>query len=40
MTSVLADYIVIILKHKDNLKRVIKMDLTEFGKLYLNLNKK
>jgi hypothetical protein len=40
MISAYADDIVIIVKHRGNLKRVIKMVETEFGKLNLKLNKK
>jgi hypothetical protein len=40
MISAYADDIVIIVKHRGNLNRVIKMVDTEFGKLNLKLNKK
>jgi hypothetical protein len=38
MISAYADDIVIIIKHRDNLNRVIKIVETEFGKLNLKLN--
>jgi hypothetical protein len=40
MISAYADDIVIIVKHRGNLNRIIKMVETEFGKLNLKLNKK
>jgi hypothetical protein len=40
MNSAYADDIVKIVKHKGNLKRVIKLAETEFGKLIQKLNKK